>query len=173
MWGDRATFHSLVSDVDRSAYLTRLKEALAPGGHASWGLSPLDGPERCSGLTVMRYDVTGLAKRSGKFLSVNPTYHLLAPRGCRAGLPVQRFQARGGYSVTGSCPRATLSDPEGVAEADWKRLNRSSVLDGMLTISLLMAALVEMVENGGWGVHEEDNVDRDEQGIQRSVLHLK
>jgi ubiquinone/menaquinone biosynthesis C-methylase UbiE len=34
VWHDRATFHFMVEESDRSAYLSRLARALKPGGHA-------------------------------------------------------------------------------------------------------------------------------------------
>ncbi len=76
VWHDRATFHFMVSDADRSAYLTRLKQALVPGGHAIIGTFALDGPERCSGLPVMRYDPAGLASILGReFVPVSSQPH--------------------------------------------------------------------------------------------------
>jgi hypothetical protein len=38
-----------------------LTTALRPGGHAIIGTFALDGPERCSGLPVVRYDAAQLA----------------------------------------------------------------------------------------------------------------
>jgi hypothetical protein len=38
---------------------------LRPGGHAIIGTFALDGPERCSGLLVSRYDAAGLAATLG------------------------------------------------------------------------------------------------------------
>lgn len=65
LWHDRAVFHFLTSPVDRAAYVTALEHALAPGGHAIVGTFALDGPERCSGLEVVRYDAPGLAAALG------------------------------------------------------------------------------------------------------------
>jgi 2-polyprenyl-3-methyl-5-hydroxy-6-metoxy-1,4-benzoquinol methylase len=56
LWHDRAAFHFLTEASDRSAYLDRLTKAVTPGGHAIIGTFALDGPERCSGLPVVRYD---------------------------------------------------------------------------------------------------------------------
>jgi SAM-dependent methyltransferase len=56
LWHDRAAFHFLTAASDRSAYVRHLKKAVRSGGHVIIGTFALDGPERCSGLPVMRYD---------------------------------------------------------------------------------------------------------------------
>jgi SAM-dependent methyltransferase len=77
IWHDRATFHFMVTEADRSAYLARLKLALAPGGHAIIATFALDGPEQCSGLPVMRYDSASLAETLGpQFAFVATEHHL-------------------------------------------------------------------------------------------------
>lgn len=65
IWHDRAAFHFLVDAADRSAYVERLKRALVPGGHAIIATFADDGPEKCSGLPVHRYNADGLAKELG------------------------------------------------------------------------------------------------------------
>jgi SAM-dependent methyltransferase len=71
LWHDRAVFHFLTSPVDRAAYVAVLERALAPDGHVIVGTFALDGPERCSGLEVARYDAQGLATALG------PAFRLL------------------------------------------------------------------------------------------------
>jgi trans-aconitate methyltransferase len=66
VWHDRATFHFMVTEGDRSAYLARLRQALVPGGCAIIATFAPDGPERCSGLPVMRYDSQRLAAVLGQ-----------------------------------------------------------------------------------------------------------
>jgi len=61
IWHDRAAFHFLTEAADRIAYTRRLKTALRSGGHFIIGTFALDGPERCSGLPVIRYDAAGLS----------------------------------------------------------------------------------------------------------------
>ena len=61
IWHDRAAFHFLTSQADQGAYVSRLRRALRPGGHAIVGTFAPDGPERCSGLAVNRHDSTSLA----------------------------------------------------------------------------------------------------------------
>jgi SAM-dependent methyltransferase len=62
IWHDRAAFHFLTDAADRAAYAACLREALRPGGHAIIATFALDGPERCSGLPVVRYDATSLGE---------------------------------------------------------------------------------------------------------------
>jgi trans-aconitate methyltransferase len=62
IWHDRAAFHFLVDPADRAAYISRMKQAVRPGGHVIIGTFAIDGPEKCSGLPVNRYDAAGLAR---------------------------------------------------------------------------------------------------------------
>jgi len=74
VWHDRAAFHFLTDEKDRHAYVLRLEQALREGGEAIIGTFALNGPERCSGLPVMRYDSSGLTTVLG------PKFRLLASR---------------------------------------------------------------------------------------------
>jgi SAM-dependent methyltransferase len=65
LWHDRAAFHFLTDEVARSAYVDRLKNALKAGGHVVIGTFAPDGPERCSGLPVVRQDASNLAAMLG------------------------------------------------------------------------------------------------------------
>jgi len=60
LWHDRAVFHFLVDRDDRAAYIDRLGRALRPGGHAIIATFAPDGPEKCSGLPVVRYSPESL-----------------------------------------------------------------------------------------------------------------
>ena len=66
IWHDRAAFHFLTEDRDRAAYIARLEQALKVGGYAIIATFALDGPERCSGLPVVRYDPAGLGQTLGR-----------------------------------------------------------------------------------------------------------
>ena len=70
VWHDRATFHFMVTEADRSAYLARLRRALARSGCAIIATFALDGPEKCSGLPVMRYDAESLASVLGREFAI-------------------------------------------------------------------------------------------------------
>jgi len=56
LWHDRAAFHFLTEAADRQAYAACVLRAVRPGGHVIIGTFAPDGPERCSGLPVMRHD---------------------------------------------------------------------------------------------------------------------
>lgn len=74
LWHDRAAFHFLVDPQHRAAYVERMKTGLRAGGHAVIGAFALDGPERCSGLPIIRYSPDTLATALG------PTFALIADR---------------------------------------------------------------------------------------------
>jgi len=54
-WHDRAVFHFLREQPARARYVTAVRQALKPGGHIVVATFGPEGPERCSGLDVMRY----------------------------------------------------------------------------------------------------------------------
>jgi SAM-dependent methyltransferase len=55
IWHDRAVFHFLTEPADRHAYVERVMRAVRPGGHVIVATFAEDGPDKCSGLPVMRY----------------------------------------------------------------------------------------------------------------------
>lgn len=55
IWHDRAVFHFLTDPADRHAYVERVMHAVRPGGHVIVATFAEDGPEKCSGLPVVRY----------------------------------------------------------------------------------------------------------------------
>lgn len=65
IWHDRAVFHFLIEAHDRSRYVAHVRDVLTPGGTVIIGTFALDGPERCSGLPVRRYDAAGIAAELG------------------------------------------------------------------------------------------------------------
>lgn len=60
LWHDRAAFHFLTAVEDQQAYVRVLAQALKDGGKAVIGTFAPDGPEKCSGLPVARYDAESL-----------------------------------------------------------------------------------------------------------------
>jgi len=66
VWHDRAVFHFLTSASDREAYVAQMTAALRPGGHVLIATFGPEGPLRCSGLEVVRYDAQSLSKELGK-----------------------------------------------------------------------------------------------------------
>jgi SAM-dependent methyltransferase len=87
IWHDRAVFHFLTDPADRDAYRAVLARALRPGGQVIIGTFAADGPERCSGLPVYRYDAAGLAAEIGFSLEEALTHDHVTPAG-----KVQKFQ---------------------------------------------------------------------------------
>ena len=65
VWHDRAAFHFLLDPADQAAYAARAARSVRPGGHLVIATFAPDGPEKCSGLEVVRYDVEGLAGALG------------------------------------------------------------------------------------------------------------
>jgi SAM-dependent methyltransferase len=65
LWHDRAVFHFLTDPVDRKAYVETLRNALEPGGTIIIATFALDGPPKCSGLDVARYDEHSIATEIG------------------------------------------------------------------------------------------------------------
>lgn len=55
VWHDRAVFHFLTDPSDRATYRSQVERALAPGGYLLLATFADDGPQRCSGLDVVRY----------------------------------------------------------------------------------------------------------------------
>ena len=74
VWHDRAAFHFLTDPNDRTAYAECVRKAVRPGGHVIIGTFALDGPERCSGLPVVRHDAASLRDMLG------PTFRLVETR---------------------------------------------------------------------------------------------
>jgi SAM-dependent methyltransferase len=66
LWHDRALFHFLTDPGDRAAYLAALRGALVPGGQLVLGAFAMNGPQRCSGLEVVRYDSSRLGRELGQ-----------------------------------------------------------------------------------------------------------
>jgi len=89
LWHDRAAFHFLIDHADQSAYVDRLKKAVNLGGYVIIGTFAPDGPERCSGLQILRHDAATLAKTLGSdFVLIDTRRHEHAtPWGA-----IQRFQ---------------------------------------------------------------------------------
>jgi SAM-dependent methyltransferase len=73
VWHDRAAFHFLTDPKDRAAYAERVLRAVRFGGHVIIGTFAMDGPERCSGLPVVRYDSAAIGKILGPRFSLAET----------------------------------------------------------------------------------------------------
>jgi ubiquinone/menaquinone biosynthesis C-methylase UbiE len=74
LWHDRAVFHFLTQATDRQRYIDTLRRAVRVGGHIILATFAPDGPERCSGLDVVRYSPESLHHEfEGEFEVVDST----------------------------------------------------------------------------------------------------
>ena len=60
VWHDRAVFHFLTRPEHRDAYVRQVRRSMKPGGHVIVATFGPEGPEKCSGLDVVRYDADSL-----------------------------------------------------------------------------------------------------------------
>jgi 2-polyprenyl-3-methyl-5-hydroxy-6-metoxy-1,4-benzoquinol methylase len=65
VWHDRAVFHFLTKPEHRAAYVRNVAHAVRPGGHVIVSTFGPDGPTKCSGLDVNRYDAESLHAQFG------------------------------------------------------------------------------------------------------------
>jgi SAM-dependent methyltransferase len=89
VWHDRAALHFLTDPKDRAAYVERVMKAMRIGGRVIIGTFAPDGPERCSGLPVVRHDAATLGELLG------PSFMLAETRRHNHQTPsgvIQRFQ---------------------------------------------------------------------------------
>ena len=66
VWHDRAVFHFLTTPEQRKAYVRQVLRSVKVGGHVIISTFGTEGPEKCSGLDVMRYDPESLHDQFGK-----------------------------------------------------------------------------------------------------------
>jgi SAM-dependent methyltransferase len=65
VWHDRAVFHFLTSQEQRLSYVRAVGNAVKPGGHVIVSTFGPEGPDKCSGLPVMRYNAEELHEEFG------------------------------------------------------------------------------------------------------------
>jgi len=65
IWHDRAVFHFLTDPHQRAAYVTQVLRSVKIGGHVILATFGPQGPEKCSGLPVVRYDSEALHAEFG------------------------------------------------------------------------------------------------------------
>jgi ubiquinone/menaquinone biosynthesis C-methylase UbiE len=66
VWHDRAVFHFLTQPADRQRYIETVRQAVRKGGHVIVATFAPDGPDKCSGLQVVRYSPESLHDEFGK-----------------------------------------------------------------------------------------------------------
>jgi 2-polyprenyl-3-methyl-5-hydroxy-6-metoxy-1,4-benzoquinol methylase len=65
VWHDRAVFHFLTEQEQRAAYVRNVARSVKPGGHVIISTFGPEGPMKCSGLDVIRYDADSLHGQFG------------------------------------------------------------------------------------------------------------
>jgi ubiquinone/menaquinone biosynthesis C-methylase UbiE len=65
IWHDRAVFHFLTDAADRRRYVAQVLRSVRKGGHVLVATFDEHGPERCSGLNVIRYSPEELHAQFG------------------------------------------------------------------------------------------------------------
>jgi ubiquinone/menaquinone biosynthesis C-methylase UbiE len=73
LWHDRAVFHFLVELNDQARYVALAARTVKQHGFLIVGTFAADGPERCSGLPVHRYNSDELARVFGKDFDLKRT----------------------------------------------------------------------------------------------------
>jgi len=63
LWHDRAVFHFLTNSSTQDAYVEAATRAVKSGGYIIIATFSPEGPEKCSGLPVQRYDAASLARK--------------------------------------------------------------------------------------------------------------
>lgn len=66
VWHDRAVFHFLIAPGDRASYKHQVSRAVKQGSHVIIAAFGLEGPPKCSGLDVVRYDAISLQREFGE-----------------------------------------------------------------------------------------------------------
>ena len=66
LWHDRAVFHFFTDPSHRKQYIEIMKKAIKSDGHVIIATFASDGPLKCSGLNVERYDPKKLSREIGK-----------------------------------------------------------------------------------------------------------
>jgi hypothetical protein len=96
LWHDRAVLHFFTDDAERENYVLTLDAATAPGSFVVLGVFAPDGPDRCSGLPVSRYDAEGLQRLlgSGYALRAERSEAHVTPGGVRQPFTWAVFERR-------------------------------------------------------------------------------
>lgn len=66
LWHDRAVFHFLKEPQKRDHYVTQARRALKPGGFLILATFGIEGPQKCSGLEIVRYTAATLQEVWGQ-----------------------------------------------------------------------------------------------------------
>lgn len=95
IWHDRAVFHFLTLETQRSSYVRHVIRSVKPGGHLILATFAPNGPTQCSGLEVVRYTAESLTQELGHHFrlieQVDELHH--TPDGRTQPFIYARFQA--------------------------------------------------------------------------------
>jgi SAM-dependent methyltransferase len=75
LWHDRALFHFLTNPQERQQYVASLRRTLVPGGAAIVATFATDGPTKCRGLPVVRYDEASMLTELGSEFALQDVRH--------------------------------------------------------------------------------------------------
>ncbi|WP_372768597.1 class I SAM-dependent methyltransferase [Pseudoalteromonas sp.] len=75
VWHDRAVFHFLTTPEERGAYIKNVLHAVKPNGHIIIATFAEDGPEKCSGLPIVRYSAESLQGEFGEHFVLKDQLH--------------------------------------------------------------------------------------------------
>lgn len=94
VWHDRAALHFLTDPGEQTAYGACVRAAVRAGGHVIIGTFAPEGPERCSGLPVLRHDASSIGAILGaSFTLVESMRHAhRTPGGAVQQFQFSRFQ---------------------------------------------------------------------------------
>ena len=101
VWHDRAVFHFLTRADNRAGYVRAMFEAIRPGGIAIIATFADDGPEKCSGLPIVRYAPEDLMRElerllPGRFETIDAKRHMhITPKGNRQSFQYSLFRKVG------------------------------------------------------------------------------
>ena len=93
VWHDRAVFHFLTDEKDRTSYVKAMLSALNIGAHVIIAAFDANGPKKCSGLKVMHYSPEKMsAVLGGSFQLIETrTENHLTPGGASQGFVYCHF----------------------------------------------------------------------------------
>lgn len=66
IWHDRAVFHFVTGQIDKTAYVQKIKNSLKENGTLILATFSKEGPTKCSGLEICQYDKDSLIPLFGK-----------------------------------------------------------------------------------------------------------
>ena len=97
LWHDRALFHFLISEQDRTKYANRLLASLAPSGRVVLATFAPDGPTECSGLPARRYSPADMLKELGEGFQIEASSYEehTMPSGARQKFAYTMLRLRG------------------------------------------------------------------------------